>query len=222
MTDPIRTFERPGGQLWRVYLRPHTEGITGSANLGTEDLVFESEDEEREERVIERYGLGGVPLADLEPGQIADLFAQAQPRRAGQRMSRPSSGKVQVQLQLRGGRSQYVQLILPLPDAVMRPYEVTRPFDLPPGTPTGEFVTRLFRRAPGRAVEMPLYEEDTTYLSGLAPSLSRERCSRNDEPADVFYVQPNADGSVVNVERLCELCYADAVAARDSKRQGRG
>jgi hypothetical protein len=83
MTGPLRTFEGPEGRLWRVFLRPRTEGLAGSANLGAEDLVFESEDEEREERVVEEYGLSAVPLADLEPGQIADLFTQAQPQRRG-------------------------------------------------------------------------------------------------------------------------------------------
>lgn len=85
MTGPLRTFEGPAGRLWRVFLRARDEGLSGSANLGVgaEDLVFESEDEQREERVIERYGLGRVPLADLEPGQIADLFAQATARRRG-------------------------------------------------------------------------------------------------------------------------------------------
>ena len=83
MTGPLRTFEGPEGRLWRVFLRVRDEGLSGSANLGAEDLVFESEDEDREERVIEAYGLGGAPLADLEPAQIAGLFAQAQPRQSG-------------------------------------------------------------------------------------------------------------------------------------------
>lgn len=83
MTTPLRTFEGPGGRLWRVFIRPRVGGLTSSANLGAEDLVFESEDEEREERVVEAYGLSAVPLADLEPSELADLFAQAQPKRRG-------------------------------------------------------------------------------------------------------------------------------------------
>jgi hypothetical protein len=97
MTGPLRTFEGPQGRLWRVFLRPRTEGLSGSANLGAEDLVFESEDEEREERVLEGYGLGVTRLADLGPGQIADLFTQAQPRRAGQEMSFPFVDGVRVE-----------------------------------------------------------------------------------------------------------------------------
>ena len=85
MTGPLRTFEGPEGRLWRVFLRGRDDALSGSAKLGVgaEDLVFESEDEEREERVIEGYGVGGAPLADLGPGQIADLFTQAQPRQSG-------------------------------------------------------------------------------------------------------------------------------------------
>ena len=64
MTGPLRTFEGPEGRLWRMFLRTRTEGLSGSANLGAEDLVF-----------------------------VADLFTQAQPRRAGQEMSFPWTGE---------------------------------------------------------------------------------------------------------------------------------
>jgi hypothetical protein len=69
-----RLFEDAGGRAWQVYLRPQTAGISNSANLGREDLVFECDGEEW---VVAGYGLGTMPLQELTIFTMRDLFARA-------------------------------------------------------------------------------------------------------------------------------------------------
>lgn len=67
-------------RVWRVYSEGRTHGIADSANLGAEDLIFESDTGER--RVVERVGLvyGVSPVKKLDSAELAELFARAQRR----------------------------------------------------------------------------------------------------------------------------------------------
>lgn len=69
-----RLFEDSGGRAWQVYLRPRTVGLTNSANLGPEDLVFECD---AEEWVVAGYGLGIMEVAKLTIDELRELFARA-------------------------------------------------------------------------------------------------------------------------------------------------
>jgi hypothetical protein len=70
----------PDGHVWRAFAEGRTQGIGDSANIGAEDLVFESES--GEQRVVERVGLayGVTAIGKLGQADLAELFARAHPR----------------------------------------------------------------------------------------------------------------------------------------------
>lgn len=69
-----RLFDDAGGRAWQVFTRPRDAGLATSANLGPEDLVFESEGEEW---IVPGYGLGITAITKLTINELRALFARA-------------------------------------------------------------------------------------------------------------------------------------------------
>jgi hypothetical protein len=78
----MRVFADAEGRYWHASLGAPDRGLSGSANLGPEALVFVAGDERR---VIAGFGLGqGVtPFTELSDADLTRLLAQAKPEPRG-------------------------------------------------------------------------------------------------------------------------------------------
>lgn len=102
-----------------------------------------------------------------------------------------------------------VEVPQPLPDAIVRPAEVQEA-DSPPGTPTGMFGERLFRRRSSDDGSIHYIQDH--YLpepEAATATPSPARCSSCGRARSTFFVRTLArtDNVVPTTARLCSDCY---------------
>jgi len=123
--------------------------------------------------------------------------------------------RLSATLHRRGGITMSVEVPNPLPDAIVRPAELSA-LDGPPGTPTGKFGERLFRRRSSDDGSIHYIQDHYLPEPDEATSTpSPARCTSCGRARSTFFVRTLArtDNLVASTARLCSECYPLHVAS---------
>ena len=120
-----------------------------------------------------------------------------------------SAKKLSATLHRRGGITMNVEVPEPVPDAIARPSEVAGEGQAP-GTPSGEFGERLFRRR--SSDDGSLHYIQDHYLpepSESATTKDPARCSACGRARSMFFIRalPRTENLSAKTPRLCDECY---------------